>query len=560
MLGGEFMSTATRRRRDRSINRVADDFYWTLQNRLLLPQLSEEGNAIWFGALESIKGRARRIETERLSDQGRITRELLLDAVDFQQRHLIAGHLEEDLNSIHSVMLTIWNWALVVPRGNVSQWREVIAHLRETHRFVEEYAALLACGLEGGRIQPIDVVLPCIETLGTLSSRSKRRNPLLGLRDELETNQAGKRQLPELRRELDEALFNVALPSHRALRQFLQRTYLPRAPRNPDRPDRYLHHLRSHLGSEYDLEDLMVGASRDVERLHDQLESTAREINPRMKSLSAFMRSLNRRSDAAYSTPVELLADAHRKVDEARELARAMVPIPADEVTIEPIPPTREAMVEASYVPTGPTTGRLQLNTGPLFGKNRRHEMATLVTHEVYGGHHLQAIYARKQSGLPEFRRNAEFLVYDEGWAMYAEHWRDERGWYAPYDRLGFLMQATRASAMAVVDVGVNTGMMTPRQAQQYLASAIFESRPEMKARVDRVLNWPGQGSTYFVGKSEMLRARDDARRTMGRHFDERLFHAKVLRLGSVPPKILRREIANWARRSLARKRGSRPR
>jgi uncharacterized protein (DUF885 family) len=143
---------------------------------------------------------------------------------------------------------------------------------------------------------------------------------------------------------------------------------------------------------------------------------------------------------------------------------------------------------------------------------------------------------------------------------MYAEYWRDSKGWFSPYDRLGYLMQAIRASAMAVVDVGVNTGMISPRQARRYLAAAIFESEEAMKARVTRVLNWPGQGSTYYVGKSELLRARDEARRTMGRHFDERLFHTKVLSLGSVPPKILKREIASWARRSLGRKRGSRRR
>ena len=551
------MSTAKRRRRDKSINRVADDFFWTLQNRLLLPQLSAEGNAEWLGALNSFERRARRIKFGRLSGQGRITHELLLDAIEFHERHVIAGHIEEDLNSIDSILLTIWSWAQVVPRRNIREWREVIAQLADAGRFVEEYGELLVNGLEGGRIQPVDVVRPCIETLGALSSRSKRRNPLLQLRDELETSQAGKKQLPELRRQLDEALFQVALPAHRMLRRFLERVYLPLAPRKPESPDRYLHYLRFHLGSDYDLEDLMIGASRDVERLHDQLESTAGKVSPRMASFSAFMRSLNRRRDAAYSSPKELLADAREKIDEARALARNMVPIPSDRITVEPVPTTREAMVEASYVPTDATSGRFQLNTGPLFGKNRRYEMATLATHEVYGGHHLQAVYAKKQTDLPDFRRNAVFLVYDEGWAMYAEHWRDSKGGYSPYDRIGYLMQAIRASAMAVVDVGVNTGMMTPRRARQYLAAAIFESEEAMKARVNRVLNWPGQGSTYFVGKSEILGARDDARRTLGRHFDERLFHAKVLRLGSVPPKILRREIATWALRSRSRKRTS---
>ncbi len=110
---------------------------------------------------------------------------------------------------------------------------------------------------------------------------------------------------------------------------------------------------------------------------------------------------------------------------------------------------------------------------------------------------------------------------------------------------------------MAVVDAGLNSGLMTQRRARDYLAQTIFGSPASMKARVERVLNWPGQGVTYHVGKREILRARNEARRILGRHFDERAFHVKFLSLGAVPPKILRREMAAWARRSLGRRRGS---
>jgi uncharacterized protein (DUF885 family) len=550
------VSSRTRKRSDASANRVADDFFWTLQDRLLDPQLSERGNAVWLAQLAWFARRARRLKTSRMTRQGRITHELLLDAIDTQQRHVLEGHMEEELNSMDSLMLSVWMWSQVTPRETVRDWRAIIKRLSRCDRFVEEYVTMLRGGMAAGHIRPFEVVQSCIETLGKLGSTSVNRNPLLALTAELEETLARRKQLPKLRRQLRDALHRVALPAHRRLRSFLRRTYLPRAPRRPGDRGRYLHYLRIHLGSDYQPESLMIGAHREVERLHRQLERTARRLDPGMTSLSSFMRALNRRKDSSYASADEVMDDAVEEVLIAREQARSMVAVPLDELTVCPVPVTREAIMEAAYIKTGPTSGEFQVNTGPLLDKNKRYEMATLATHEVYPGHHLQGIYAQRQAGLPAFRCSAALLVYEEGWAMYTEQWRDARGWYTPYERIGYLLQAIRGAAMAVVDAGLNSGLMTQRRAQEYLAKTIFGSPASMKARVERVLNWPGQGVTYHVGKREILRARNEARRILGRHFDERAFHVKILSLGSVPPKILRREVAAWARRSLGRRRG----
>ena len=550
------MSSRTRKRSDASVNRIADEFFWTLQDRSLDPRLSAHGNAVWLAQLDWFARRARRLKTSKLTRQGHITYELLLDAIDIQRRHLVEGHVEEELNSVDSLMLSVWMWSQVTPRETVRDWRAIIKRLSRCDRFVEEYITMLRDGLAAGRIRPVEVVQSCIETLGKLGSTAKDRNPLLALTAELEETLARRKQLPELRRQLRDALHRVALPAHRRLRSFLRRTYLPRAPRRPGDRDRYLHYLRIHLGSDYQPESLMIGAHREVERLHRQLERTVRRLAPELTSLSSFMLALNRSKHSRYADGEEVMDDAVEEVLIAREQARSMVPIPHDALTVCPVPVTREAIMEAAYIRTGPDTGEFQVNTGPLLDKNKRYEMATLATHEVYPGHHLQAMYAQRQTGLPAFRCDSAFLVYEEGWAMYTEQWRDSKGWYTPYERIGYLLQAIRGAAMAVVDAGLNSGLMTQRRAREYLAKTIFGSPASMKARVERVLNWPGQGVTYHVGKREILRARNEVRRILGRHFDERAFHVKLLSLGAVPPKILRREMAAWARRSLGRRRG----
>ncbi len=262
------MSSRNRKLSDASVNRVADEFFWALQDRLLDPQLSERGNAQWLAQLNWYDRRARRLKTSRLTEQGRITHELLLDAIEFQRRHLLEGHLEEELNSMDSLMLSVWMWSQVTPRETVRDWRAIIKRLARCDRFVEEYIAMLRDGLANERIRPFEVVKSCIETLGKLGSTAKKRNPLLALIGELEETLARRKQLPELRRDLRDALYRVALPAHRRLSSFLRRTYLARAPRRPGNRERYLHYLKIHLGSEYQPESLMLSAHREVERLH----------------------------------------------------------------------------------------------------------------------------------------------------------------------------------------------------------------------------------------------------------------------------------------------------
>ena len=57
----------------------------------------------------------------------------------------------------------------------------------------------------------------------------------------------------------------------------------------------------------------------------------------------------------------------------------------------------------------------------------------------------------------------------------------------------------------------------------------------------------PGQALAYMIGRREIMKLREDAKRTMGAGFDIKGFHDTVLGSGPVPLGILRNLVEDWA-------------
>ena len=58
---------------------------------------------------------------------------------------------------------------------------------------------------------------------------------------------------------------------------------------------------------------------------------------------------------------------------------------------------------------------------------------------------------------------------------------------------------------------------------------------PERRLEVDRYIVWPGQATSYMVGRNEIMRLREKAQTALGDRFDPRRFHDAVLLSGSMP-------------------------
>ena len=135
-----------------------------------------------------------------------------------------------------------------------------------------------------------------------------------------------------------------------------------------------------------------------------------------------------------------------------------------------------------------------------------------------------------------------------EGWALYAERLADEMQLYSSdLDRLGMLSSQTFRASRLVVDSGIHTMGWTRQRAIDYMLAHTAEAPDDIASEVDRYIVWPGQATAYMLGMLEIRRARDGAKEAMGKRFDLKAFHDRVLEDGAVPITFLASKIGTWA-------------
>lgn len=205
--------------------------------------------------------------------------------------------------------------------------------------------------------------------------------------------------------------------------------------------------------------------------------------------------------------------------------------------------------VPADYSPgtaNGSRPGRINVNE---YAPEKRLllNVEAIAYHEGVPGHHLQFSIAQSLPDLPEFRRNASFDAYSEGWAFYSERLGKEMGFYQdPYSEYGRLENEMWRSVRLVVDTGVHYKHWTRQQMVDFFTEHTAMDAQNIATEVDRYIAWPGQALAYKLGQMTILRLREEARHTLGDRFDIRKFHDAVLEEGPLPLDVLENHVHGW--------------
>jgi uncharacterized protein (DUF885 family) len=176
-----------------------------------------------------------------------------------------------------------------------------------------------------------------------------------------------------------------------------------------------------------------------------------------------------------------------------------------------------------------------------------KYEMIPLTLHEAVPGHHLQVAIAQELEGLPEFRKDAGFTAFVEGWALYSERLGIEMGLFAdPYDDFGRLLYEMWRACRLVVDPGMHALGWTRQQAIDFMKTNTALSDLNIQTEVDRYISWPGQATGYKMGELKIRELRDRAEQVLGDTFDLREFHDVILGQGALPLTVLDRRVKEW--------------
>ena len=176
-----------------------------------------------------------------------------------------------------------------------------------------------------------------------------------------------------------------------------------------------------------------------------------------------------------------------------------------------------------------------------------KNELEGVAYHEGSPGHHMQISIAQELESVPQFRTQARFTAYAEGWGLYAELLAKEMGGYQDdFSDFGRLVNEIWRAVRLVVDTGLHSKGWTEQQAVEYFKEKTPISEEAIKSEVRRYLVWPGQATAYKVGMLKILELRAHAEKELGESFDIRGFHDTVLGGGALPMEILERRVKDW--------------
>jgi uncharacterized protein (DUF885 family) len=115
-----------------------------------------------------------------------------------------------------------------------------------------------------------------------------------------------------------------------------------------------------------------------------------------------------------------------------------------------------------------------------------------------------------------------------------------------PVNQLGMIHDALFRAVRLVVDTGMHSKRWSREQALSYYIANIGDPERSAITEIERYAIWPGQATSYMVGKMTITRLRERARAMLGQRFDLRKFHDAVLLNGATPLTVLDANINRW--------------
>ncbi len=432
--------------------------------------------------------------------------------------------------------------------GTEEARRQTLARWRAVPGYIATEMANHREGLHRGYTAPRHNVEIALRQIDTLLATPPTSSPLY--------DPARRDSNPDFDAELGRVIEQEILPAVRQYRDFLMGDYLDHAREeigvsaNPHGLDCYRASIRATTGLTLSPDSVYkIGLAA-----LDQLENAMQLIAIRSFGTSDVSRLLERlRSDTAYTfhTREEMLARARAALARAqRAIPGFFGRLPRAPVVVEPYPAFRERQSVGEWNPPaedGSRPGIYYLSTYDPRHKSRA-DLEPLSFHETIPGHHLQGTIALERGdALPAIARYFWSPGMGEGWAEYAEQLADEMGLYSSDTaRFGMLADITLSAALLVVDTGIHAFGWTREQAIDYIREHTHVPLLRAEVGVDRYPVWPAQGLSYGLGRLEIRRLRALALQRLGKRFDIREFHDRVLENGAVPLPMLRAAIERW--------------
>jgi uncharacterized protein (DUF885 family) len=329
--------------------------------------------------------------------------------------------------------------------------------------------------------------------------------------------------------------------------------------------DKFRKKLRFALASDMSMEDLMKAARTDLEQTQKTIYETAlplykkqfpnadeATLADRKKVTAAVLDKLaeqrpNDSTIVGYSKTV---------LKEATDFVKSkkLVSVPSTPVDIVIMPEFKRGQSIAycdspgalekngkTFFAVAPTPDDWnQQRKDSFFREYNNFMIRDLTVHEAMPGHYLQLAHSNEFKAPTLVRAIFQSGTFIEGWAVYTEQVMAEAGYGGPEVKMQQLKMRLRVICNAIIDQSIHAGNMSEQEALDVMMKEGFQQEGEAVAKWKRARLSSSQLSTYFVGVTEHLALREQAKAHDGAKFDLKKYNDTVLSFGSPPVKYVR--------------------
>jgi len=339
-----------------------------------------------------------------------------------------------------------------------------------------------------------------------------------------------------------------------AYKAFLQKDVLPRATGSYALgAEVYAKALAANEMIELPLDQLSTVAEANRQQNEEAFQAAAKEIDAG-KSADVVLASIERE----HPKPADLLKTSQDALDSIRQfiVEKQILTIPrSDPATVKETPPFMRATTSASMDTPGPfETARLDAFYNMTLPDPRGSaaaqedymkswyyaELANVSVHEVYPGHYLQFLYAKRFPS--DVRKVYGANTNVEGWAHYTEQMMIDEGFHTgdPKYRLAQLQDALLRNVRFIVGIRMHTKGMTVEE-----ATKLFETQGHQPHAISVQEAKRGAGDPlygyYTMGKLMILKLRRDYEQKLGAAYSLQKFHDAFIQLGPLPLPLVRK-------------------
>ncbi|SHK46332.1 Uncharacterized conserved protein, DUF885 familyt [Maribacter aquivivus] len=353
-----------------------------------------------------------------------------------------------------------------------------------------------------------------------------------------------------------EVITNKIIPAYKELHDFMATEYLNAGRASsgtqdiPDGDAYYAHQIKLYTTTNMTAAEIHEIGLKEVARISAEMEAVKKQVGFKGDLKAFFTEVRNKKELMPFKDPQEV-------IDNFNAIHKRMMPKVNALFSKQPKTPFevrrtevfREASASAEYNPgslDGTRPGIFYVPIPDVLSYNTYSD-EDLFLHEAIPGHHFQISLTQENENLPQFRKTLWYSAYGEGWALYTESLGKELGLYTnPYQYFGMLGAEMHRAVRLVVDTGLHSKGWSREKAIQYSLDNEAESEASITAEIERYMANPGQALSYKIGQLKIMELRAKAEANLGKDFDIKVFHEKVLEVGCVPLALLEEKIMNW--------------